>query len=402
MSKKKYADVIKPNSIAEARGTMSKSFLDILDISLYEVAMDNETPDRLEYRIDTDQFSDKFGLKIDKSSFRKLRLSVKNALKNSPLLTLTIDDEGHEVDYFIFQEIEYIESEHLMIVMFTKRFKNYLVTLLKRKGKKIYYSLPDTLQMNSEYTKKLYPILLERVSKSDMDRMTFSANGSQKGKLFDTIYSIDKFKSVLNIPASYMTSNIKSTCNLIVAEIEAYTPYHAEVYYNEAKSGRGRPKTTHVCFRMVEKHSKKIFKAPVEVSVQETAAIDVKDSNMDVCIKAVASAAKEVKIKLTDKNIADIAKSASITGLSENDIRARILYEGQNAGHVKNIVGYLRFVVSDRYDTPKEVYLNGYNIINRDNDYDIDEIIKQRTIDNLSNGSIDSRGIDDFLAEYKE
>ena len=401
MSKKKNTEVVKPNSIAEARGTMSKSFLDILDISLYEVAKDNETPDRLEYRIDTDKFSDKFGLKIDKSSFRKLRLSVKNALKNSPVLTLVIDDEGHEVDYFIFQEIEYIESEHLIIVMFTKRFKSYLVTLLKQKGKKIYYSLPDTLQMNSEYTKKIYPILLERVSRSDMDRMTFSANGSQKGKFFDTIYPIDKFKSVLNIPSSYMTSNIKSTCNLIVAEIEAYTPYHAEVYYNEAKSGRGRPKTTHVCFRMTEKHSSKIIKAPVEVSVQETEDIDVKDSNIDLCVKAVASAAKEVKIKLNDKNIADIAKSASETGLSKDDIRARILYEGQNAGHVKNIVGYLRFVMSDSYDAPKEVYLNGRNMINREDDYDIDERIKQKTIDSISDDTIDSSETDEFLAQFK-
>lgn len=354
---KKKLTVTKPNSIAEARGTMNKAFLDIMDISLQKAVADIQNPDTLRYKIDVKEYQDKFGLKFDSNAFKKLRNSAKSALKTSSLITIEID-LGHEVDFFVFQEIEYIRESGTLNVMFSERFKKTLIDLLMRRGMKIYYSLPDTLQMNSEYSKKLYPILLERVNKKSGDGMRFSASGTLQGKMFDSIFSIDEFKVLLNIPKSYKTSNIKDTCHLVVAEIEAYTPYHATVAYNEQKAMRGRPKTTHICWTM----SKKARKTPETNDRLESLTLMITDT------------AKIAGFTLNEKDVMAVAKSAEKFGLNDAEIKRRILYVGKNTKFIKNQVGYLIFALSPKYEEGKERSKNLFTNIEKHNDIDYDAL----------------------------
>lgn len=348
----KKLTVTKPNPIAEARGIMNKSFLDILDISLQKVASDMENPNQLKYTINVKDYQDKFGLKFDRNSFMKLRISAKSAMRSNSLITVEIEP-GREVDFFVFQEIEYVEKEGVINVMFTERFKGMLVDLLKRRGLKIYYSLPDTLQMNSEYSKKLYPVLLERVHKGG-NGMTFSAYGTLHDRTFDSIFPIDDFKKLLGIPKSYKTSNVKSTCSLIMGEIERCTPYHATVAYNEQKALRGRPKTTHVCWTM----------EPKETPKQENKGLE----SMKLTIEETA---KKAGFSLNEKEVAAVSRAAVASGLNDAEIKRRILHIGKNTGYIKNQVGYLIFVLSERYEKEKEKIKNGFhNFEQRDTDYD--------------------------------
>lgn len=243
--------VIEPNQIAEAKGQkMSKAYLDTLHIALTLVAhAENESPDNLDYEFNVNDYKDKFGLQFNANAYKKLRQGIKNTMKNDSLLTI-VDANGNEIDFFPFQEVEYIASELKVHIVFTRRFKRILNELLESRGKKIYFALPDTLQMKSEYSKKLYPILLEFIGKP----IEFTGSGSLQGKFFDRIYSLDDFRDVLCIPKSYVIKNIKDVCNVIQAEIEAYTPYHADAFYNQI-TGRGRygGKITHICWKIKSK-----------------------------------------------------------------------------------------------------------------------------------------------------
>lgn len=131
---------------------MSKAFLDILDISMQKVVETDESPDNLDYDFFVKDYEEQFGLQFNKNAFRKLRKAIHDTMKTDSLLTINLK-EGHEIDYFVFQEVEFIEADGRIHVVFTRRFKKILIELLEQKGKKIYYSLPDTLQMNSEYSK---------------------------------------------------------------------------------------------------------------------------------------------------------------------------------------------------------------------------------------------------------
>lgn len=253
--KKDDLRVIEPNQIAEAKGQkMSKAYLDTLHIALNIVAhTDGDRADNLDYEFSVNEYKDKYGLQFDSNAYKKLRKAIHDTMKSDSLLTM-INERGNEVDFFPFQEVEYIPSELKVHIVFTRRFKKILNELLASKGKKIYYALPDTLQMKSEYSKKMYPILLEYMGKP----MEFAGTGSLKGKKFDRIDTLENFKELLCIPKSYVIKNIKDVCDTIQAEIEAYTPYHAEAFYNQL-AGRGRygGKITHICWTIEKKEKAK-------------------------------------------------------------------------------------------------------------------------------------------------
>lgn len=356
MVKKKSLTVVKPNSIAEARGGMSRSFLDLLDVSLNQVVLNGDDPERLDYKFSIEDYADKFGLAFNKNAFKKLRLASKDALKKDNLLSIRMED-SREMDFVVFQSILYNPEENSITVKFGEEFKRLLCEMLKMRGLKILYSLPDTLQMDSEYTKKMYPILLERVHKTADDRMIFSAKGTLKGEAFDRIDVFDNFKELLKIPSSYKTSNIKDMCNCIVQEIQRCTPYTAEVFYNEAAIGRGRPKVTHICWRIEPKEG------------IEAAAENAKYAAM------ILETAKAAGIdKLTQKDAEAISKKAVLHGLDPAAIKRRINTVAKYKGHVNSIVGLLVFAMTPQYDENKEYSYNSFSSINRKDAPDLDAI----------------------------
>lgn len=354
MAKKNELRTIKPNTIAEARGGMSKAFLDILDISMQKVVETDESPDNLDYDFFVKDYEEQFGLQFNKNAFRKLRKAIHDTMKTDSLLTINLK-EGHEIDYFVFQEVEFIEADGRIHVVFTRRFKKILIELLEQKGKKIYYSLPDTLQMNSEYSKKFYPILLERVHKTENDRMLFSAFGSLHNEPFDRIETIENFRELLSIPKSYAITQVKNTCNLIVAEIEAYTPYHAEVYYNTIPSRSRYPKITHICWRIILKP--KVTNINPEAKSYKLAILDF---------------LRNTNINLTEKEALIIANDALKNKVSITDVKQRLGYAAKKK-NINNIVGYIRALMKE-YSSPKEIKNSFINI--PQHDYDFDELEK--------------------------
>lgn len=167
MVRKKSLTVVKPNSIAEARGGMSRAFLDLLDVSLHQVVLNGDDPERLEYSFDIADYADKFGLALNSSAFRKLRLASKDALKKDNLLSIKISDT-QEMDFVVFQDIVYNDANQNITVTFGEKFKKLLGEMLKLRGLKILYSLPDTLQMDSEYTKRCIRSCLNAYTKQLM------------------------------------------------------------------------------------------------------------------------------------------------------------------------------------------------------------------------------------------
>lgn len=240
--------VAKPSTLAEARGQLGKGFLDVLDIILSQINERKDCPENLVYEINIKDYADKFGLAFDKNVYRKLRREIHAKMAGNDLISI-IDKNGSIIDFHPIQEIVW-KTNGTISVMLGIRFKNMIVkTLEDKKSSIIYYALPTTLMMNSKYSKKMYPILLEHV----YHRITFTGQGNLRGNTYTVIQPVEKFKSLLSTPKGYKTSDLKNICNTICDDIIRSTGYNASVEYNETAVGPGRPKTTHICWRLVEK-----------------------------------------------------------------------------------------------------------------------------------------------------
>jgi len=240
--------VAKPSTLAEARGQLNKGFLDVIDIILSQINEKKDNPDNLVYEIRVKDYADKFGLDFDKNAYRKLRKEIHSKMAGNDLISI-IDSNGNIVDFHPIQEIVW-KTNGTISVMLSVRFKNMITkTLEDKRSSIIYYALPHTLMMGSKYSKKMYPILLEHVN----HKIVFTGEGSLKGNSYTVIQPLEKFYSLLSIPKGYKTSDIKNICNTICNDISYSTSYIATVEYNELAKGAGRPKTTHICWRLTEK-----------------------------------------------------------------------------------------------------------------------------------------------------
>ena len=331
MARKKEI-VIKPNAVAEARGKMSREFLTILDMALHQVAAglaNGDDPNKLEYEFYVRDYADKFGLNFSSDAYRKLRDAVNHVMGNGFHFTMPLVDGGI-ANFYPFQEIDYYDGEGRMRVTFGIRFKNVVVDYINERKARVYYPLVDTLQMASGYSKRLYPILLERVHKATGDDMTFSAAGSLHGKKFDRIDSMDGFRELLDIPKSYITKQVKDICETVIREIDAYTDYHAEVFYNDAPGGRGRyPKITHICWRMERKPK----------------VVDAETESLRLSLKAYAATLKlrfGVGNESEDYCLTAWAKTAIARGLDVPGAKFRltVLADKQERGKVKSVLRY--------------------------------------------------------------
>lgn len=350
---KKEELVIKPNSIAEARGKILPNTLDLLDITIHSIIKKPyDDPEQLEYYITASDYTEKFGFNETRNAYRKLKELTYDVMYKQKVVAIYID--GHIDQFFIFQEAEYYQDEMMVRVMFSQRFKKLLVDEFKRKGKKIYYELPQTLRMKSEYSKRFYPILLERTHKTINDRMTFSAKGTLKGKKYDRIDRIENFREQLHIPSSYKVSRLKDICQRIVDDVNNLTPYMVSVEYNELAIGRGRPATTHICWK-IEK--KKISKKT--------------EYDIDGYKKIIKSIFMKRGIDISDKEVIGIANDAIKNGVGIEDISERINYAIDRKNNVDSVVAYARGLMR-KYTPPKATkkHLDFNDFDQRDFDYD--------------------------------
>lgn len=337
---KKELLVIKPVNLAEARGKLSKSSLDLLDITMHEIAMHTDNPDKLEYVIKAKDYVDKIGVSSATNAYTKIKETARTALRNKDILRIAGAD-GRITEFVLFQSISYAgEKNGVLTVELSRKLKTAINELMALRGKKIYYAMTDTLSMKSGYSKRYYPILLMRVHQKPDDRMEFAGRGSLQGKHYDHIVQIAEFRSFLGIPDSYKTNRIKDIVNTITEEIESCTKYHAEAEYSESGTGKGRKSVTHICFRMREKES----------SIQEETELDQLEEKVSEMTKKM----KEFEL-LTLKDIRNITRAAKENGLEEADIEKRLRYiaEAKNK-KIKNLVGYAICIMQE-FEEPKEM-----------------------------------------------
>lgn len=252
MKKTENSAVVTPNSVAEIRGVYKRDFLDLFDMILHEIGEESDH-DICEYELHAAKYKDAFGITLDKNYYPLIEKKIETIQAVEPLATIYID--GWKVHTRFFQASKFNPDTKKIILRVDEDFKKLIVRLLNEKGKKVYYGLSDTLRMRSEYSKRFYPILLERVHKNPGDRMNFSGEGDLHGVAFDQIYKIEDFRKLLNIPKTYITSRVGFICNQIAEEIYSCTPYEAHYFFNKKKNGRGRPGVTHICWTMEKKEA---------------------------------------------------------------------------------------------------------------------------------------------------
>lgn len=367
-NKSKNDVVIEPNSIAESKDKkMSKAYLDILHIVLHQIANnDDEDPNNLDYDFNVSEYRKKYELSND--TYRKMKRQVRYTMKNDSLMSIRLKD-GSISDFFPFQEVIYNEGKGSIHIVLSRRFKFIIEELLKEKGRKVYYALPDTLQMKSAYAKKMYPILLEYFGKP----MIFTGSGSLNGKSFDRIDTIENFKEMLSMPKSYVIKNIKDTCHTIVSEIEEYTPYVVNVFFNQI-SGRGRygGKTTHVCWTISKKKTNSI---PGQIEFEDTTGfdeivMDMQETTSHSDIDYVVDLIDSYNLGIGSKSTINIAKKAYELNRNEKYIREAI--EIAKSQKCNNLGGkIMKFIIDGYADSVKREKKTGfYNFESRKYDYD--------------------------------
>lgn len=360
--KVKKNEIVEPNSIANARiQVMSKAYLDTLHIALYQIVQADDEPENLDYEFEVKEYKDKFGLAFDKNAYRKLRKQIHDTMKHDSLMTMPLKD-GTETDFFPIQEIIYDEENGKIHIVLSRRFKSIVVELLNSKGKKVYYALPDTLKMKSEYAKKMYPILLEYVGKP----FPFKGQGTLNGIYFDRVDDIDNFRNMLNIPKSYNITNIKIVCDTICKEINNYTPYLVYTHYNMVSSKGRYKKISHICWNISKKEDMKSSKAEISGQVEFS-----NTEEFDNIIKNMQSEELELddyidiidayNLKIGTRSTINIAKKALEMGLTKNYLCQTIeLAKSQKSN---NLGGKIMSFVVNGFNEPKENKKTGFDSI---------------------------------------
>lgn len=237
-----------PNQTLEARfnGKLTKGFTDLRDIVLSVVNQPDDDPKNLHYDIWLTDYKEKFGMKFDNNVYKKIQAEVTRQMRYDTLLS-GFDEDGDPMIFFPFQRISW-KGNGLIHVVLGEDFKRILV----EKGNPMtYYSIAYTLPMKSKYSKVMFPRLFEHIRQNPME---FKSRGDLKGKWFTYYEPVDQFREICGIPESYQTVHLKKVCETILADIEEFTDYKAEVFFNTSQIPTSRkPAITHIAWNLKRK-----------------------------------------------------------------------------------------------------------------------------------------------------
>ncbi len=242
-----------PKSVAEFRciddDVFTKQFLDLNDIVLSQIHEGNDDPGKLLYTINVNEYKSKFGLKDEENVFRKLRNAAEKT--NISYMISIYCDNGDLLKIAPIQAIRYKANETEIEVELGRQYKMLLCELLGEHRSNVFFALTDTLSMKSKYSKKLYPILLERKGK---DKIYFKGNGTLYNKRFNTIIPLQEFRDLLGLNEKYHTSHLSVICDTIADEICSKTKLLASYEFNyDTGRGRGGRVLTHICWNVEPK-----------------------------------------------------------------------------------------------------------------------------------------------------
>lgn len=320
---KKSKNAYRPRSITEARLTMTASENDIFDILLTYVNREDDIENNLFYELDISDFKNEFGLEYEKNAYSKVRDA---ALKLSDKSIEILDENNNFIKFCLFQTVRWNNESKKIEVELGNFIKKLLVE--EKYKSATFYHVKYTLPMDSQYSKRLYIMFREWL---------------KTGERYD---KLDILRDKLRVPKSYNYNRFKTrVLDFSINEINASTDIH--VSYEEQKQPvRGGQKVIGITFKIKKK---------------ECATDLIEQAGAEMIIDYLKSKNRN---DVSQKQAAVIYRTAQKSKLTDIKIKNRIniVLEKKN---VNNIVGYLIFAMSDKFESPKEVRSGFHNFEQR-------------------------------------
>lgn len=326
-----------PNDIVNVNlhPTVTKTFLDILDMVSAAVNQEDDDPDQLVYSLSLNSVKEFKTYNSDKNFFAKIRNEGSKDILHCPYNFFEVDtDEGEHIESVYISGFRWKDDDikNNVDVVLALDYKN----LLNATKGMTYFNPIETIAMSSKYARSMYLRLLKQIN---MSKMKFSAKGSLRGKQFTYYEPIEQFREKLGIPATYKFSNIKKACDIIVKEIGINTGYNAEVFYNLAKlPACNRPKVTHIAWLMEKKQIEIV--EPEDYRVEEPG----KDPEQLDVMEMLLSADIMKITKLDNISAMSIAHNATLHAVPKDKVIATCSYAMNQT--VDNLGGYINALIS--------------------------------------------------------
>ena len=254
---------VRSESIIEARFSLTSKQNDLLDMVLCEIKDDKQ----YQYTISVDKYREYYQ-KDTSNLYRDLDKAAKSFEGKG--FSIINKETQRETYYVWFSKIEYIPQKGEVQVNIDLDFKK----LLWEVKKKIYYDIRNTLNLNSNYSKRIYYYL-----------KSFEDTGWR-------VDNIDILQKKLECPPSYKNFADFKRAVLDVAQVELNASNDISFTYKTHKTGR---RITNVKF-FVEKKEKD-NNIPKEI-------IDTTDKNTQL----ISSIREFVKESITDGDILELLK----------------------------------------------------------------------------------------------
>lgn len=318
-------NAFKPRSLVEARCCLKASENDVFDMILSYINRDNDIEENLTYTLVIDDFKDKFGLKYSKNAYKKIRDGV-GQLKGKTIDIWSDDGEKFE-SYVLFQTIKWNDGKGKITVKLGEDIKRLLI---QQKQSITYYEIRYTLPMSSRYSKRLYVMFKE---------WAFSPSKTRYDRVED-------LREKLQVPLSYGYNKFKQRIlEESINEINGSTDIFV-TFIEHKISVRGGYKVDGLTFQIKKK---------------VCATDQIEQAGADMIIDYLKSKNRN---DVSQKQAAIIYRMAQKSKLTDIKIKNRIniVLEKKN---VNNIVGYLIFAMSNKFESPKEVRSGFHNFEQR-------------------------------------
>ena len=330
MSEAKKA--FKPRSLNEAKANFSKIECDTLDMILALVNKEDDIPEKLEYEIDVAECASKYKLKYGYNAMRKVRANIVDA-KCFQAIELYNEDKSY-TKMAMYQRVTISADGKTIYVKLGEDFKRMLVEMkLNGMASITYYDIKYTLAMHSQYSKRLYPMLLQ-----------FKKSGIRRDRVEDLRYK-------LGVPESYNWSKFKlNVLDKAVEEINGMTNITVD-YKVMKKPVRGGEKIEGIIWSI---------KPKIKLSV-----IDPYTDDLAATIKKIV----DRKFEISDEDAHLLARDANKYGLNRVEVSKRVntVLLNQN---IKNPMGYLRFAMTPEFMESAKAKNSFNNYSQRDYDWD--------------------------------
>lgn len=332
-------NAFKPRSLVEARCGLKASENDIFDMLLSYINKDNDIADNLTYTLVIDNFKDKFGLKYEKNAYKKIRDGV-GQLKGKTI-DIWSDNGARFESYVLFQTIKWHDGSGKITVKLGEDIKKMLV---QQKQSITYYEIRYTLPMNSRYSKRLYVMFKEWSLSSQKTR-------------YDRV---DNLREKLQVPVSYGYNKFKKrVLEESIHEINESTDIFVD-YEERKKTVRGGSKVVGLEFKIKIKESECVTDQIEQVGAEMI--IDyLKLQNVT---------------NITQKQAVIVYRAAQKAKLTDRQIKNRINIV-LDKKVIRNMVGYLIFAMSDKFETPKEVRAGFDNFSQRNYSKEFFELLEK-------------------------